>query len=98
MSETESAGTQRERQGAFDHLIPRGERRRLGELVRQARIDAGLQQGDLAAALDVSQAVISKIEAGDRGLTVLELLVICAGLGISWEYILQQLEHERPSR
>ena len=37
--------------------------------LRQARIRAGLRQGDLARELDISQSVLSEAETGSRGLS-----------------------------
>ena len=92
MSAPKSSGTSREREGAFDHLIQRRDRRRLGALVRAARERAGLQQGDLAARLGVPQSVLSKIESGYREVTVLELRAICSALGVSLNDIVMRLD------
>jgi DNA-binding XRE family transcriptional regulator len=63
-------------------------------LLRQARLDAGLQQQDLAKLLGTSQSVISKIETGDRQLDILELRQVCRALGLSLEEFVRQLEQE----
>lgn len=52
-------------------------------MVRVAREQAGLQQGDLADRLGVPQSVLSKIEAAHREVTMLELRVICAALSLT---------------
>lgn len=82
----------REREGAFDHLVSRQERRRLGLLLREARAEAGLQQADLAARLGVPRAVLSKMEGGHRAVEVLELRAVCAALGLSLEEFVRRLE------
>lgn len=92
MTVSDQSGLGREREGAFDHLIGRRDRRRLGAVLRAAREQAGLQQGDLAARLDVPQSVLSKIEAGHREVTVLELRVICAELDVSLADLVVQLD------
>ena len=61
-------------------------------LLRQVRIEAGLQQIDLAGRLGTSQSVISKIETGDRQIDVLELRQICLAVGISLEDFVRRLE------
>jgi transcriptional regulator with XRE-family HTH domain len=47
-------------------LAERRERwnREVGESLRRARVDAGLSQGELARALNASQAYVSQIEHG----------------------------------
>ena len=51
---------------AFDRHIPGGTEIALGALLRQVRVEAGLQRGDLAARLGVRQSVLSKMEAGEE--------------------------------
>lgn len=92
MTASDQSGLAREREGAFDHLIERRDRRRLGALLRAARAGTGLQQGDLAARLDVPQSVLSKIESGQREVTVLEVRVICAALNVSVAEFVAQLD------
>lgn len=78
--------------GAFDRHIPRRDRDRLGALLREARTEAGLQQRELAGRLGVPNSVLSKLEAGERTLDVLELRAICAALHLSPADFLQRLE------
>jgi len=78
--------------GAFDGHIPRRDRDRLGALLRQARTEAGLQQRELASLLGVPNSVLSKLEAGERALDVLELRAICAALGVRPADFLDRLE------
>lgn len=89
---SDRSGLHREREGAFDRLITRQERRQLGVLLRAVRVEAGLQQGDLAERLGVPQAVLSKIEGGYRGIEVLELRAICMALDLSLETFVRRLE------
>ena len=78
-----NAGLQREREGAFGHLISRKERICLGMLLREVRVEHGLQQADLALRLGVPQAVLSKMETGYRVVGVLELRSICANTRVT---------------
>jgi transcriptional regulator with XRE-family HTH domain len=52
-------------------------RRHLAELLRQARLDAGLTQAQLAEAIDQSQSYVSKYESGEQRLDLIELQAIC---------------------
>lgn len=58
---------------------PRSERFR--DLLRQARIDAGLTQMELAEKLGKPQSYVSKAELGERRLDFLETLDFCAACG-----------------
>lgn len=63
-------------------------------LLKQARLDAGLQQSELAERLGTSQSVISKIETGERQIDVLELRQICLALGVRLEEFVRRLERQ----
>jgi transcriptional regulator with XRE-family HTH domain len=52
-------------------------------LLRQARLDAGLRQAELAERLKKPQSYVSKYESGERRLDILELREICQAIGIS---------------
>jgi transcriptional regulator with XRE-family HTH domain len=56
---------------------------RLAALLRQKRLDAGLQQTELADKLGVSQTWVSKYENGERRLDLVQLEAICEALGVS---------------
>ena len=64
----------------------------LVELLRRARIEAGLRQIDLAERLKVPQSVISKYEVGERRIDLLELRAICTALGLTLPDFVYQLE------
>lgn len=49
--------------------------------LRQARLDAGLTQSDVAARLGKPQSFISKVELGERCLDVVELQIVARGYG-----------------
>ena len=63
------------------------------ELLKKARVDAGLRQVDLAKRLGVPQSMISKYEVGERRVDLLELRDICAALDISLPEFVQKLEN-----
>lgn len=51
-------------------------------LLRELRLQAGLKQVDLASRLDLPQSFVSKYEAGERSLDILELREICHALNL----------------
>ncbi|RYG99325.1 MAG: XRE family transcriptional regulator [Alphaproteobacteria bacterium] len=55
---------------------------RFRELLRSARISAGVSQADLAKALDQPQSVISKIERGERRIDVVEFVKVARVLDL----------------
>lgn len=68
------------------------QQRRLQELLRLLRKEAGLRQVELAERLGVPQSFVSKYESGERRLDILELRACCAALGISLEEFVRKLE------
>jgi len=76
------------------------EQERLQELLRQIRQDAGLRQSELAKRLKVSQSYVSKYEAGEKRLDLIELRRICQVVGISLDEFVRRFEDliERESR
>jgi len=63
-------------------------------LLREVRTAAGLHQSELAKRLGTSQAVISKLETGDRQMDILELRQLCLAVGTTLEDFVQRLERE----
>ena len=62
----------------------------LGEKIRNARVEAGLTQEELAEMIMVSRAAVAKWE-GDRGLPdVANLKVIADALGVTVDYLLDK--------
>lgn len=59
------------------------EYQQLCTLLRQLRQDAGLTQMQVAERLDVPQSFVSKYEAGERRLDVIELRYVAEALGHS---------------
>ena len=57
-------------------------RRVVGQNVRRYRLKAGLSQGELAAAMDVEQAYVSRLEAGTRNPTLVTVWHAAEALGV----------------
>lgn len=57
--------------------------RRLVALLRQYRAESGLRQKELAERLDRPQSFVSKYEAGERRLDLVELEAICRVLDVA---------------
>lgn len=68
------------------------DQKKLEELLRQIRQDAGLTQEDLAAKLGRPQSFVSKYESGERRLDVLELREVCKALKITLTGFVEKLE------
>jgi len=64
----------------------------LQNLLKIIRVDKNLNQSELAAQLGHSQSYVSKYEAGELQLDVLELRAICNILGVSLPDFIQRLE------
>ena len=62
------------------------------DLLRQARLDAGLTQVELAQRLGQSQSFVSKAEVGERRLDLIQLRTICAALGTTLPDFVDRLE------
>ena len=52
-------------------------------MLRQARVDAGLTQVEVAKRLKVPQSFVSKYESGERRLDLVELRDVCQAVGVS---------------
>lgn len=61
-------------------------------LLRQVRVDAGLRQVDLAERLGQPQSVVSKNEAGERRVDLIELRRICNAVGITIAEFVERFE------
>jgi transcriptional regulator with XRE-family HTH domain len=68
------------------------QQKRLKELLRQLRGEAGLRQIDMAERLGVPQSFVSKYESGERRLDILELRAVCVALRISLEEFARRLD------
>lgn len=63
-------------------------------VLRVAREERGLTQVALARRLKRHQSFISKAELGERRLDVIELRLVCKGIGITLSEFVKRLEHE----
>lgn len=61
-------------------------------LLRRLRMDAGITQEQLAAKLKRPQSFVSKVEAGERRLDIIELREVCSALGIPLMKFVQEFE------
>lgn len=75
-----------------DKAIYGPEQRRLCEMLRSLREEAGLRQIDVAQRLDVPQSFVSKYETGERRLDLIELRQVCAALGIELRRFIDRFE------
>lgn len=55
---------------------------RLQQMLRDARLAAGLRQSELAALIGSDQSFVSRYERGERRLDLIELGAICQACGI----------------
>lgn len=62
----------------------------VGEQVRQARLGAGMSQGELGARVGLDRTMIAKVEAGSRRVDALELIRLAAALDVPIDHLLQQ--------
>jgi transcriptional regulator with XRE-family HTH domain len=61
-------------------------------LLRQLREEAGLRQVELAERLDRHQSFVSKYEAGQRRLDLIELRAVARALGVSLSDLVRRFE------
>lgn len=66
----------------------------LQQVLRTARHTAGLTQTDVAQRLRQPQSYVSKYEAGTRRLDLVELVAVCAVLGIPVQQLVEVVENE----
>lgn len=69
-------------------------RRRFRQLLRDLRERAKLRQEDVAERLGKPQSFVSKYEAGERRLDMIDTKEICQALGISLVEFSRMLERE----
>ena len=50
--------------------------------LKDARINGGYRQEDIAKALQKPQSYISKIESGERTIDLIELIAFCDAIGV----------------
>ncbi len=66
----------------------------LCRLLKSIRVEAGLNQEDLARRLNKPQSFISKYESGERRLDLLEISHLCTAVGISLSRFAERLEQQ----
>jgi transcriptional regulator with XRE-family HTH domain len=74
-----------------DFLTPEA---RLQALLREARVESGLRQSDLAERLGQPQSFVSKYESGERRLDIMELRRVCQVLGLPLLEFVRRLEED----
>jgi transcriptional regulator with XRE-family HTH domain len=60
--------------------------------LRELRISAGLTQETIAEHLNVPQSVVSRAEAGERRLDIVELYHLCSACGVSLTDFVKRFE------
>lgn len=68
------------------------QRELLVELLREIRVESGLRQAEVAKKLGFPQSFVSKYEAGERRLDIIELRAVCRALDISLEEFTAKFE------
>lgn len=68
------------------------DRERLAQLLRTLRTEAGLRQIDLAEKLGEPQSYVSKYEAAEQRLDLMELKAICEALGVTLLDLVKRFE------
>jgi transcriptional regulator with XRE-family HTH domain len=63
---------------------------RLQKLLREMRLEAGLNQVELAERLGADQSFVSRYERGERRLDLVELDEICTACGIRVENLVRR--------
>jgi Zn-dependent peptidase ImmA (M78 family)/transcriptional regulator with XRE-family HTH domain len=62
----------------------------VGERIAEARLAAGLSQGDLALRVDLDRTAVVRVEAGERRITALELYRLADALGVPLAHLLSR--------
>lgn len=70
-------------------MLSSDERRALGEALANVRRKAGLTQAELAGAAELTQAAVSRAEAGHQ-LSLGTIRALARALGVQTSYILRQ--------
>ena len=74
-------------------------RKVLLELLRQARLAAGLRQADVAAKLGKPQSFVSNYESGERRLDLLELESVCEALRVELaDFVMRYVKNSAATR
>ncbi|NUP22775.1 MAG: ImmA/IrrE family metallo-endopeptidase [Streptomyces sp.] len=62
----------------------------VGERIAEARLAAGLSQGELASRVDLERTAVVRIESGDRRITALELFRLSEALGVPLAHLVSR--------
>lgn len=62
----------------------------VGERIAEARLAAGLSQGELASQLELDRTAVVRIEAGERRITALELFRLADRLGVPLAHLVSR--------
>ncbi|EST37171.1 hypothetical protein N566_14435 [Streptomycetaceae bacterium MP113-05] len=62
----------------------------VGERIAEARLAAGLNQGELATRVDLDRTAVVRIEAGDRRITALELFRLAEALSVPLAHLVSR--------
>ena len=73
-------------------FVPRVQQDAFLRTLKQVREDRGLTQSQLAAKIKRPQSFVSKVESGERRLDVLELRLVCKGIGTTLSEFIDRLE------
>ena len=73
-------------------FAPRSHQAALLKVLRETREEMGLTQVQLAHRLKRHQSFVSKTELGERRLDVIELRLVCKGIGITLAEFVRRLE------
>jgi hypothetical protein len=74
--------------------LVRDRQRKLRELLKAARLDAGLRQVDLSLALAKPQSFVAKVESGERKLDFIEVLDFCTVMKLDPTELVRRLTKE----
>ena len=62
-------------------------------LLRNARVQSGLTQDELAMKLNTTQSFVSKCERGERRIDIVELGAWCSALDVSLSSFIERFEN-----
>ena len=81
-------------QAADNSTISPNQREKLYRLLKNLRVEARLNQDELAHRLNKPQSFVSKYESGERRLDILEITCVCAAVGVSLSEFAERLERQ----
>ncbi len=82
---------------AVKKTIRLNQQKKLLNLLRGVRVEAGLTQSELASRLGTDQTFISKYESGERRLDILELREVCQLISIDFVEFIRRLDKDLKS-